>query len=139
MSNRKYPSGYEKIQKKRKLESFVNSQKGAIEKFILCNKKGQANSSKESNEKINEDVLGDSNDPIEENIQEIHNTLDDNENQETNNKDLSRIYDPGRWKNLDDKSKNLVIEKGPIREIEIDFPKEFNFPREKSGVQGFNF
>ena len=100
MSSRKYLSGYEKKQKKLKIENFVKSKKGAIEKFVLCNKKNQANSSK-SNEGINEEVLGDNNDPIVENTQKkIENTLDGNENQE-NNDDMSRIYDPGRWKNLD--------------------------------------
>ena len=39
-----------KFKKKRKLESFVKSQKGEIENFVLSNKKDQANSSKESNE-----------------------------------------------------------------------------------------
>ena len=52
MSSRKYLSGYEKKQKKLKIENFVKSQKGAIEKFVLCNKKDQANSSKQLNEGI---------------------------------------------------------------------------------------
>ena len=39
---------------------------------------------------------------------------------------MSRIYDPGRWKNLDSNSKILVIEKGPIRESDIKFPKDEN-------------
>ena len=38
MSTRKYPSGYEKLKKKRQREELIESQKGAIEKFITSKK-----------------------------------------------------------------------------------------------------
>ena len=38
MSNRKYESGYEKLQKKRKIEKLIQSQKGALDKFITSDK-----------------------------------------------------------------------------------------------------
>ena len=38
MSTRKYPSGYEKLKKKRQREELIESQKGAMEKFIISKK-----------------------------------------------------------------------------------------------------
>ena len=34
MSTRKYLSGYEKLQKRRKIEKQIESQKGSIDKFV---------------------------------------------------------------------------------------------------------
>jgi len=39
MATRKFESGYSKLQKKRRVELFVESQKGAMDKFIKINKK----------------------------------------------------------------------------------------------------
>ena len=35
MSNRKYKSGFEKLKKKRKIEKLIQSQKGALDKFVV--------------------------------------------------------------------------------------------------------
>ena len=35
MSTRKYLSGYEKLQKKRKFEKQIESQKGSMDKFVM--------------------------------------------------------------------------------------------------------
>jgi len=39
MTTRKSESGYSKLQKERRVELFVESQKGAMDKFIKINKK----------------------------------------------------------------------------------------------------
>jgi hypothetical protein len=38
MSTRKYASGYEKLKKKRKVDKLIESQKGALNKFVISNK-----------------------------------------------------------------------------------------------------
>ena len=38
MSTQKYESGYSKLQKKRRIESLIQSQKGALDKFFTSNK-----------------------------------------------------------------------------------------------------
>jgi len=48
MSNRKYSSGYEKLKKKKRIDSLIQSQKGALEKFITSNKRDQNSQSNET-------------------------------------------------------------------------------------------
>ena len=38
MSTRKYASGYEKLKKKKKVEQLIESQRGALNKFVISNK-----------------------------------------------------------------------------------------------------
>ena len=38
MSNKKYESGYEKLKKKRKVEKLIQSQRGALDKFVIVHK-----------------------------------------------------------------------------------------------------
>jgi len=41
MTTIKFESGYSKLQKKKRVELFVESQKGTIDKFIKINKKNE--------------------------------------------------------------------------------------------------
>ena len=38
MSTRKYASRYEKFKKRKKEEKWIESQKGSMDKFVICNK-----------------------------------------------------------------------------------------------------
>ena len=146
MSNRKYESGYEKLQKKRKIEKLIQSQKGALDKFITSDKQDtieninkniiieQTNIKElEDNEVMNNEQINDQTCNEENNNEQHNKILDENiinkESKELNqNSNLIsiNIYDPGRWKNIDTKLIELLVERGPIREHEINFPKDEN-------------
>ncbi|KAL5732545.1 hypothetical protein ACOSP7_031901 [Xanthoceras sorbifolium] len=131
MFPRKHESGCQKRNKRKKIEQMVQSQKGALDKFLKSSCLTQE-SVNELEQLVNEEELRE-NDMTELNEDIVD--LIDNENEtdmitnenETNivqievgarhNKhDLNvNIYDPRTWDNLDDKTKDFVVEKGPVR------------------------
>jgi len=126
MSCRKHVSGFEKLKKRRRDEEMVNSQKGALEKFLKKkdivmneevheNKNGETVVEKSRNTMGNEENIGDCNEiEIEEEV-----------NNHTNDEYIN-IYDPGQWNNIDNNFRDMLVEKGPIRESDVSFPKDEN-------------
>jgi hypothetical protein len=84
MSARKYASGYEKLKKKkrRKVDKLIESQRGALNKFVISNKQN-------TEDNLCEKLI---------NEQEIHQKeLEDNENIiDASNSIVTNIYDPGQ-------------------------------------------
>nr|XP_017189239.2 uncharacterized protein LOC108173867 [Malus domestica] len=121
---RKYPSGYLKRQRKRKVEQLIHSQKGAIDRFFLKEKEPQSlvddliTEQQDDNEKLVDDLGND----------EINNDLDENDNHEDapivtdqlSESIPSNIYDPQIWDSLDPKWIDLLAEKGPARDLSIE-------------------
>ena len=113
MSTRKYVSGYEKLKKKRRLEKLVQSQKGALDKFVTTSKKDI-----DLNEElvIEQPSLNELNN--DETVNEINN-IEDDKNKNADKVDVknlfvsNNIYDPGRWENVDTKLRDLLVEKRP--------------------------
>ena len=100
------------LKKKRKVDKLIESQRGVLNKFVISNKQNTENN-------LGEKLI---------NEQEIHKKkLEDNENIiNVSNFIVTNIYDPGEWKNIDAKLKDLLVENGPIRYNTIDFPKDKN-------------
>jgi hypothetical protein len=91
---------------------LIESQRGALNKFVISNKQN-------TEDNLGEKLI---------NEQEIHQKeLEDNENIiDVSNSIVTNIYDPGQWKNIDAKLRDLLVENGPIRYNTIDFPKDEN-------------
>ena len=137
MSNRKYASGYEKLKKKRRIESLIQFKKIALEKFLTSSKRDEVNSSEEIIKQKDLNELGDDEVLVEKTIEnkkddEMVSEEGQGKNEEVEidieNKDVNdnlsdvsiNIYDPGRWKYIDNKLSDLLVEKGPIRESDIN-------------------
>jgi hypothetical protein len=130
----KHPSGSKKRKRRKEVEEFLESQRGAMEKFVCTNTRTSSNEDQpnlaivvvakqpntneedhdptlEENVDINtngNDVTG--HDPI---LDSSHIENDSFDEQTVPTED---IYDPRNWGNLDNKSRDILVEKGPIRE-----------------------
>ncbi|XP_057790726.1 uncharacterized protein LOC131007828 [Salvia miltiorrhiza] len=123
---RKQACGNEKKKKRKRIEELTKSQKGDMDKFILKNttskeKAGTSNANnvdalleiEDSSEKRND--LNES--------EHILNILDD-EPRENDERFIPPvdIYDPRNWDNIDNNARDILVEKGPIREMNLVFP-----------------
>lgn len=142
MSTRKYQSANQKRQKREKLDTLEQSQRGAFEKFLTNNRQnGTRNPSDDSIEQNktleNVEVVPPLNTP--ENLEENDNrNEDDNPTEDIHVTNISNvpndfmqpnIYDPGAWNNINEKLRDLLVENGPIRENILEFPLDENVRR----------
>ncbi|PWZ23497.1 Zinc finger MYM-type protein 1 [Zea mays] len=136
MSSRRYLSGSEKRKRKKRVDDLIDSQRGAIDKFFKSNASASTNPNDVFALLI---VLVGTEEPTNENSREEEhvdinaddNNVSDHENM-SNSSDAHAqfgsvdeqpdIYDPRNWDNLDIKARDILIEKGPIREEGIKFP-----------------
>ncbi|KAG2583658.1 hypothetical protein PVAP13_6KG198312 [Panicum virgatum] len=125
-SSRKFASGSEKRRKKKRQDELIQSQIGAMDKFIQKKKPDPLRNSEELAIVIVEQQ--------DEGIsQERMNISDDDNNVSRENSPVIDheelafsvdIYDPRNWENLDNKARDILVEKGPIREQNLVFPKD---------------
>jgi hypothetical protein len=131
MSSRKELSGCAKRNKRKDRDALLESQRGAIHKFLR-----NGSSSRNPNplqlalvtveEQPTENVDGD------DDIDEVDHNSNENENI-SNSQNLEspsveeqqpfvvNIFDPREWENLDDKDRDILVEKGPVREKNVVF------------------
>ncbi|KAJ1294938.1 hypothetical protein BS78_01G184600 [Paspalum vaginatum] len=142
MSTRKYPSGSEKRKRKKRADEFIETQRGAMDKFLKSNH----NVSTNSNNEFAIVAVEEGEPPVgiseeEENVDTNldHNNVSGPENQ-TNSSDAHGhsasvdeepvytpdIYDPRNWDHLDSKMRDILVEKGPIREQGIELCLEIH-------------
>ena len=120
-SSRKFASGIEKRRKKKHQDELIESQKGAMDRFIQKETPGPSRNTEELAIVIVEQQ--------DEGIsQENMNISDDDNNVSRENSPVTDheelvfsvdIYDPRNLENLD-----ILVEKGPIREQNLVFPKD---------------
>src|SRR6266508_2839476 len=137
MSTRKYPSGSEKRKRKKQVDDLIESQRGSINKFLKKTTSTPSNElaivAVEEHTNINQE----NDDPKEDNVDNSMdgNNVSDHEQEPTFNSSASLdeepvctadIYDPVNWDNLDNKAKNILVEKGPKREENVDYPLDAN-------------
>jgi hypothetical protein len=122
MLNKKYPSGCQKRNNKKRIDKLIESQKGAMNKFVLRN---ETNQNSEQLYITNGEEQPDETENI---LEENDANLDANQNTESEhpcNIDEQAssfdIYDPRTWNVLDNKSRDILIEKGPKREYNLEF------------------
>ncbi|CAM8982197.1 unnamed protein product [Rhodiola kirilowii] len=124
MSSSKHESGFSKLQKKRKIEALMNSQKGALDKFIIRSSMNEEteNPSLNETEIVHED--------LDEVIVKEKSHIDCRNHEQINDSsDLytivsKNIYDPSQWTEIDNNLRDLLVERGPIHVTSCDFPKD---------------
>jgi hypothetical protein len=137
MSSRKYASGSEKRKKRKRVDELVESQKGAIDKFFKSNTSSSKNPDELAIAVMEEQPNENSEDqcPTEENIDTNgdDNNVSDHEHIFNSSASVDEqpffsmdIYDPRNWGNLDNKARDVLVEKGPIREENLKFPLDGN-------------
>ncbi|KAL6275103.1 hypothetical protein ACE6H2_018704 [Prunus campanulata] len=109
---RKHESGSQKRNKMRKIEKMIQTQKGALDKFFKTSS---------SIEDPSDELVNESQQPISQEEDMIENEEVDALIENENNHALN-IYDPRIWDNIDNKTKDILIEKGPVRESNLKFP-----------------
>lgn len=126
MSSRKELSGSAKRNKRKQREAFDNSQRGAIHKFL---RNGSSSRDPESlqlalvtvEEQPTDNVDGDVDIDEVNNNSDEHENLSDSPNFENSTANeqqpfIVNIFDPREWDNLNDKDRDVLVEKGPVRE-----------------------
>jgi hypothetical protein len=133
MSSRKYASGREK-RRKRKLENeFIQSQKGTMDKYVRSNTTTSRNPyelalaiiTQDQASEDNVDINGD-NGNVSDNENTFNSSSTESASIDEQNIFTSDIFDPKNWDTLDDKARDLLVEKGPIREENLVFPLDGN-------------
>jgi hypothetical protein len=135
MPPRKYASGSQKRKRRKHTEDFVLSQKGAMDKFLKRDIGDPRNTNELAIvlvEPVDEQICGNSEyqGPTDHNVSD-HDNISHPTATESASVDeplvvTIDIYDPRNWNNLDNKARDTLVEKGPIREKNIVFPMDGN-------------
>ncbi|XP_019083998.1 PREDICTED: uncharacterized protein LOC104792657 isoform X2 [Camelina sativa] len=121
-------SGCEKRKIKKKDEEFVKTQRGALDKFVQRRNTTSVNPSVDPSDHLNDS------DRLDDIVNEPHDDVSNPSNIGNLNIDEQLIppfdiYDPRNWNNLDNKTRDLLIEKGPKRELDLEYPIDENTKR----------
>ena len=123
MLPKKHLSGSEKRRKKKAEKEFIDTQKGSMHKFLP--RKVVAERSNQLDQQPVE-ALDSTNDHNQGRNSGEHENDANSENPIPNEQETSPldIYDPRNWENLDNKSRDILVEKGPIRDYNLVFQSD---------------
>ncbi|KAG6406151.1 hypothetical protein SASPL_133750 [Salvia splendens] len=134
MSTRKYASGSEKRKKSKRVDELIESQRGAMDRFF-SNRTSTGTSrnpdelalivmEEQTNPNLEDEV------PMQDNDDNYVSDHDQPATEPASSHEqfvyTTDIYDPRNWNSLDNKARDILVEKGPIREENIVFPKDGN-------------
>ncbi|KAG6423140.1 hypothetical protein SASPL_113526 [Salvia splendens] len=134
MSTRKYASGSEKRKKRKRVDELIESQRGAMDRFF--SNRTSTGTSRNPDELALIVVEEQANPNLEDEV-----PMQDNDDNYVSDHDqpatepassheqfvyTTDIYDPRNWNSLDNKARDILVEKGPIREENIVFPNDGN-------------
>ena len=113
----KYMSGSEKRKKRKLDEQMKQSQKGAMDKFVKTIGSSNDEHDVEHQNVSDRDEHIDNTNEHDVDQQNVENLSVDGQSTP-----FCDIYDPRNWDDLDAKSRDILVEKRPIRELNIVFP-----------------
>ena len=132
----KHLSGAQKRNKRKREEQLIESQKGALHNFFQATSNAEVTQDQrqefvaevDPNEGATEEQNLDDEANANEHTQAPEGeTLQPSHDIETTNIDeqddsLLSIFDPRTWGNLNNRKRDILIEKGPVREMDLEFP-----------------
>lgn len=125
MFGRKHQSGSQKRNKRKKVEQLIESQRGALDKFVKGNSSIEEIAEDDVVSEIEETGNEDACDLVENETEadtvmlEKENAIDENATEENKNVDM---YDPRTWGEIDNKTRDLLVEKGWARDNNLEYP-----------------
>jgi len=127
MLPKKHLSGVAKRKRKRQEEQFVQSQQGALDKLFLASSSAVRDDNPIDAPDNQEEEQQQVNDNLSEQVDAIENENLQHSSQPENSIDdvqpsIHDVFDPRTWENLDNKGRDILIEKGPVRELNLEFP-----------------
>jgi hypothetical protein len=121
----KHLSGAQKRNKRKRENQLIESQKGAIHRFFSASSNVPP---KDNPKDLEEDDQDTHDQEHEQNLDEVQINQNVEDNQAIQDGDgeesFPEIFDPKTWDNLDNKRRDILIEKGPMRELNLQFPKD---------------
>ena len=133
MLPKKHLSWCEKRKKKKRVEELKKSQQGALDKFVL--RGGNSHHNVNINETFHSDIGENINLVDDENVSEFLNNIV-NEDDEVNPCNIMQYdentispldsFDPKDWDDIDNKLRDIIVKKEPIRELNLAIPLDVN-------------
>ncbi|KAI4990866.1 hypothetical protein ZWY2020_039237 [Hordeum vulgare] len=143
-NKRKYPSGSDKRKKKMAVKKLINSQHEGIRQFLKPSNIGASSTSpnpddalaivaiveeQPTNENLDSDQqeeninsnIGDSNVSGSENVGNSSDAHVESASVDEQPVYTADIYDPRNWDNLDNKARDILVEKGPVGEDKMEY------------------